>query len=287
MIAFVAAGLSVAGRARFAAIDDWPSTQGGLAPFGAALAALVYVSYAYTGWNAASYLAGEVRDPGRSLPWAILGGTALVVLLYLGLNLVYAVALPVGTVLEIARSSGRDAVEPIAELAARELFGKAWSGRISVAIGLMLLGSLSALMLTRPSGRRRHGRSRPVPPKSPPDARAVRALPSWRRSGLAAVSLVMLWSGSFEFLVIFSGVGLAGFSLATVAAVFVLRIRRPDLPRPFRVPGYPVVPAFYLLATCSLILASTIEQPLPSLLAALAILAGLPLAKVLDRRVAN
>jgi APA family basic amino acid/polyamine antiporter len=93
-----------------------------------------------------------------------------------------------------------------------------------------------------------------------------------------------LWSGSFEFLVIFSGVGLAGFSLATVAAVFVLRIRLPEQERPFRVPGYPFVPAFYLVATSALIVASTIQQPLPSLVALVAILAGLPLAWWADRR---
>lgn len=283
LVAFVAAGLAAAGRSRFASIDDWPLGQDGVAPFGAALAALVYVSYAYTGWNAASYLAGEVRDPGRSLPMAILGGTLLVVTLYLGLNLVYALALPVRQVVEIARTSGRDAVEPIAELASKELFGRAWSGRISVAIGVMLLGSLSALMLTGPRVAVAMAEAGHFPNAAARRSRRSGS-PLGATIGLSVVSLALLWSGSFEFLVVFSGVGLAGFSLATVAAVFVLRIRQPDRPRPFRVPGYPIIPAFYLLATSALIIASTIEQPLPSLIAALAVLAGLPLAKLLARK---
>jgi APA family basic amino acid/polyamine antiporter len=276
MVAFVVAGLAAAGTSRFAAIDDWPRPADGLAPLGGALAALVYVSYAYTGWNAASYLAGEIRDPGRSLPRAILGGTVVVVLLYIGMNLVYALALPVNSVLEIARLHGRDAVAPIAELAAAELFAAAWRGRISAATAVMLLGALSALILTGPRVAVAMAESGQIPQVIGRYSRRSGA-PVVATAGLAAASLVLLWSGSFEFLVVFSGVGLAGFSLATVAAVFVLRIRLPNRARPFRVPGFPFVPAFYLVATTALVVASTIEQPLPSIIAALVILAGWPL----------
>ena len=131
MAAFIAAGIAAAGPSRFDALQDWSRWHQAGAPSGRAWRPWSICAYAYTGWNAASYLAGEIRDPGRSLPLAILGGTTLVVLLYLGMNLVYALALPVDAVLEIARVSGRDAVEPIAELAAAELFGASWSGRIS------------------------------------------------------------------------------------------------------------------------------------------------------------
>jgi APA family basic amino acid/polyamine antiporter len=283
MAAFVVAGLAAAGTSRLAAIADWPRPADGLVSFGGALAALVYVSYAYTGWNAASYLAGEIRNPGRSLPRAILGGTALVVGLYIGMNLVYALALPVDRVQEIARLHGRDAVAPVAELAAAELFSASWRGRISLATAVMLLGALSALILTGPRVAVAMAENGQFPRVVARCSRRSGA-PVVATLGLAAAALILLWSGSFEFLIVFSGVGLAGFSLATVAAVFVLRIRLPGRERPFRVPGYPFVPAFYLVATTALVVASTLEQPLPSLVAGLAILAGLPLAWLADRQ---
>ena len=112
----------------------------------AMLFSLVYISYGYTGWNAAAYMAGEVDNPGRQLPRAILIGTAAVILLYLGLNTVYALALPSGDVRAIAEKDGFNAVAPIAELAAKRLFSPAISTPLSVAFGLTLLASLDAPM---------------------------------------------------------------------------------------------------------------------------------------------
>ena len=97
---------------------------------------LVYISYAYTGWNAATYLAGEIGDPGRRLPRAILIGTSVVIALYLGLNTVYALALPAAEIRGIAERDGFDAVAPVAELAARQLFGPRVAAPLSMAIGL-------------------------------------------------------------------------------------------------------------------------------------------------------
>src|SRR5207249_1295871 len=118
------------------------------------LFSLVYIYYAYTGWNAVSYLAGEVREPQRRLPQAILIGTGAVTLLYLAVNVVYGLALSAADVRAIvqhpANRQGINAVAPIAEIAASRLFGTRWSTPLSVAIGLMLLSTLSAYLLVGP-----------------------------------------------------------------------------------------------------------------------------------------
>ena len=118
------------------------------------LTSLVYIYYAYTGWNAASYMAGEVRDPQRLLPRAILLGTGGVLLLYMAVNVMYALALTPADLQAIikdpANKEGFDAVAPIAELAARRLFGTYWARPLSVAVGIMLLSSLSAYLLIGP-----------------------------------------------------------------------------------------------------------------------------------------
>jgi APA family basic amino acid/polyamine antiporter len=95
-----------------------------------------------------------------------------------------------------------------------------------------------------------------------------------------AWALVLLWTGSFEAILVYSGVGLSLFSMLTVAAVYALRLRRPDLARPFRTPGYPVVPAIFLVVTAVLVLA-VFNHPDPSqrraaLVSVLSILAGVP-----------
>jgi len=236
---------------------------------------MVYISYAYTGWNAASYLAGEIGDPGRRLPRSILLGTTVVIVLYLGLNLVYALALPAAEIRGIAKRDGIDAVAPIAELAARRLFGPALAALLSIAIGLTLLASLSAYVLTGPRVAYAMARAGHFP------AIAGRLTARSRTPAVAtalqiAWALVLLWTGSFESILIYAGVGLALFSMLTVSSIYVLRRSRPDLPRPFRTPAYPIVPAIFLTVTAILSIAAFVQRPWVSLYSLLSILAGIP-----------
>ena len=129
----------------------------------AMLFSLVYISYAYTGWNAASYIAGEIAEPGRRLPQAILIGTSLVVALYLGLNTVYSLALPAGEIQRIAKEQGFDAVAPIAELAAKRLFGSTITATLSVAFGLTSACFIERLRFDRSASGCCHGSGRALP----------------------------------------------------------------------------------------------------------------------------
>src|SRR5512135_144038 len=272
LVSFLVAGLAVGWRYGVNLADRPPID---LRVAAAMMFSLVYISYAYTGWNAASYLAGEIRDPGRRLPQAILMGTSGVVALYLGLNMVYALALPAAEIQRIAVQSGFDAVAPIAELAARRLFGPALAAPLSIAIGLALLASLSAYVLTGPRVAYVMAQAGHFPAIAG-GLTARSRTPAVATASQVAWALVLLWTGTFESIVIYAGVGLALFSMLAVSSIYVLRRTRPDLPRPFRTPGYPIVPAIFLTATALLSIAAFVERPWVSLYSLLSILAGIP-----------
>lgn len=267
------AGLA-AGWGRWASLDDRPPVTG--SSLLAMASSLVYISYAYTGWNGASYLAGEIDRPQERLPRAILIGTGLVLALYLALNVGYALALPAAEIRGIVEARGMDAVAPIVQIAAERLYGPRVSGPLSIAIGLTLLASVSAYVLTGPHVAYAMARDGQFP------AIAGRLSPRWGTPATAmglqiAWALFLLWIAPLERILMYAGVGLTLFSMLTVASVYVLRWRRPDLPRPFKTPGYPAVPAIYLLATGLLIVAVFRERPEVSAYSVASILVGVPL----------
>ncbi len=275
-------GIAASGGSGWDHLDDLQPLDGDLA-LNMGLS-LVFISYAYTGWNGVGYVAGEVRDPQRSLPRAILLGTGFVTLLYLALNLMYMLALSASDIEAIvdeatpedAEGPRVDAVAPIAEIAARRLLGPRVSGVLSVAIGLSMLASLSAFVLTGPRVAYAMARRGQFPaiaarlrPKSQTPAVATAMQVTW--------SLILLWSGRFNQILIFSGVGLALFTMLTISSIYVLRIRRPDLTRPFRTPGYPLTPAVFLILTGLLTSAAFLREPEPSTYALIGILVGIPI----------
>jgi APA family basic amino acid/polyamine antiporter len=236
---------------------------------------LVYISYAYTGWNAASYLAGEVERPQERMPRAILLGTGLVLALYLALNTAYALSLSIPEVKAIVGPPKNvNVITPIAQIAADRLYGHRVADPLSVAIGLTLLASVSAYILTGPRVAYAMARAGQFPEIAGRLSR--RDTPAIATALQVAWSLVLLWTASFDAILQYSGVGLAIFSMLTVTAVYVLRWRRPDLPRPFRTPGYPLVPAVYLLGTGLLIAAVTFDRPVVSSVSILSIVVGVP-----------
>ncbi len=244
------------------------------------MSSMVYIYYAYTGWNSAAYLAGEIRDVQRRLPWAILMGAVGVTALYLLLNVVYGLALAAADVRAIVNDPsnhiGRDAVAPIAQIAAARLFGPEWSAAFSIIFGTMLLSTLSAYVLIGPRVVYAMAKAGQFP--------SIAARLS-KRAGTpviatvlqTSVALLLLWTGSFENLIIYAGVGLSIFAALAVSSIYVLRSTRPDMHRPFRTPGYPVTPAIFLVVTGLLTVATVREHPWVFLWAVASILAGIPL----------
>ena len=235
---------------------------------------LIYISYAYSGWNAAAYIAGEVALPQRMVPQAILIGTGLVTAVYVGLNLMYAIALSATDIRGIVAEHGLDAVAPIAQLAADRLFGQWTAMPLSLATAVALVASASAYVLTGP----RIAAAMAQAGQFPAIAGRISATgaPAIATAIQVAWSLVLLWTASFEVILLYAGVGLAIFSMLTVAAVFVLRVRRPELERPFKTLGYPFVPAVYLVGTGLLTLAVCIERPAVAAVSIATILCGIP-----------
>ena len=139
----------------------------------------------------------------------------------------------------------------------------------------MLLSSLSAYLLIGPRVLYAMAEAGQFP------AMAARLTSKARTPGIATafqltVTLALLWVGSVESIILYAGVGLSIFSMLAMSSIFVLRRKRPDLPRPFRTPGYPVTPAVYLGLTGMMTLAAFSQRPLVSGYAVLSILAGVP-----------
>lgn len=279
LVLFTVMGLAV-GWPHYANFNDRPPLSSSVVH--EMVFSLVFVMYGYVGWNSASYLAGEVVNPQRLLPRAILLGTGAVVILYLGLNTVYGLALSASDIQRLVHDPSNvlakpeEAVEPIARLAAERLFGDRWSNGLSIVVGLTLLSTVSAYVLTGP----RVIYAMAVSGQFPALAGRVTARAGTPLAATAmqvACSLLLLWTGTFEKIVVYASVGLAIFSMLSVSSIYVLRITRPDLPRPFRTPGYPVTPAVYIILTAVLSIASFRELPWESSLALLSILGGIPI----------
>ncbi|MDF1561588.1 MAG: amino acid permease [Deltaproteobacteria bacterium] len=233
---------------------------------------LIFVAFAYSGWNGAAYLAGEVREPARTLPLALLLGTGLVTLLYLGLNLVFLLGL------EPAALKGT--VE-VGHLAAVSLFGEAAGRLLSTGIALALVSSVSALLMVGPRVYEAMGEDhRPLrflrlrPDGGGPAASIVLQ---------AALALVLVLTLSFDALLMYIGFTLSLSAALTVAGVFVLRRRQPDLPRPYRTWGYPLTPLLFVGFALWMIVWSVGQRPREALLGVATIVVGLLLHALLAR----
>lgn len=254
----------------------WPTA----AEWPALAAGLIYVGYAYAGWNAAGYLAGEIRDPVRTLPRCLVGGAGSVIALYLLVNVAYVYALDPAAM--TAKKPGE--VERVAELAAAALFGPEVAGAVAVAFGLTLLASVSAYLLTGPRVAYAMARDGAFP------AFAGRLLPG--RDTPAAATLTqavlaagMVWAArSFKDLLDYAAVGLAALAGLTVASVFA--VRRQGRPLPYRVPLYPLPPVLFLLLTGWTVGYSVVHpgQRTAALLSLGTLLAGVPLARFVVKR---
>jgi APA family basic amino acid/polyamine antiporter len=211
---------------------------------------LVFVSFAYSGWNAAAYIAGELVDPARNLPRALFAGTALVALLYTALNVVFLSAAPA------AELSG---VVEVGHVAAVSLFGETAGRALSMLIALGLISTTGALIMTGARVAEEMGRDEPR-----------LAFLGHRREGLGParavwlltlVAAAMALTATFDALLSYVGVTLSLGTALTALGVLVLRRREPHLPRPYRCLGYPLTPLIFA-ASCAWIVAALVaSQP--------------------------
>jgi APA family basic amino acid/polyamine antiporter len=224
--------------------------------------------FAYSGWNAASYVAGEVKDPARTLPRSLLLGAGSVVVLYLALNLVFAYAVPLADV-------GFDNAERVPQLAVENLFGQGASSVFSILLGLAFLATVSAFIITGPRVYYAMAKDGLFPAFAG-HLSARGQVPTYAMSLQSLCAVLILFATDFQNLYKYASVGLSLFALLFIAAVYVLRRRRPTMERPFRVPGYPVVPGVFMIVTVFMAGFAFKQWPKPSLCSLASILLGIP-----------
>lgn len=237
--------------------------DGNLLLSGAFAVSLIYVNYAYSGWNAATYISGELTDPQRWVPRVLVISTALVGLCYLLLNFVFLAVAPMEAMV--------GQVE-VGYVAARYAFGDIGGTIMGLMLSLLLISTVSAMVLAGPRVLQRIGE----------DFSIFARLGRTNRDGIpvtavamqAAIALLFLWSASFERILVFSGATMALNTFFTVLGVFVLRLRRPDIERPYRVWLYPLPPLVFLAITGWTLVYILMERPVEAAITAGIVVSG-------------
>ncbi|HTS60948.1 MAG TPA: amino acid permease [Candidatus Acidoferrales bacterium] len=259
------AGIIVAGLffGRAHAPDTTPAAP---LTFSGFIAALVAALWAYDGWNNVSMVSSEIQQPQKNLPRALIGGTAAVIAIYLAANAAYFHVL--------APSEVAGGTRVAAEMM-QKIVGSRGASAVSIAAMISIFAALNGSIL---SGSR-------VPYAAARDgyffARVARVHPRYRTPGVSIIALslwaaLLVLSGKYDDLfnlVIFASWILYGM---TAAAVPVLRLRRPDLARPYRTVGYPFVPVLFIVAAIVLLITTAIDRPRESLMGIGFIVFGLP-----------
>ena len=234
---------------------------------------LVFVMYSFSGWNAATYIIGEMRDPEQNLPRAMLAGTLIVLVLYVALNAVFLHTAPVGELagqLDVARISGS------------HIFGEFGGRIVGAMICIGLISSISAMMWIGPRVMMTMGED--IPSLRVFARKSTQGAPAWAILFQLAIASLMLFTRSFEAVLDFIQFSLLFCSFFTVLGVIKLRITRPDLPRPYRAWGYPVTPVVFLLVTGFMMYYLLTERPLQSFLGVLIMISGLVIYAVFRKR---
>ena len=228
--------------------------------------AMIAVLWTYEAWYFVTYAAGEIKDPQRNIPKALVGGLLLLTTIYLVVNVAYFFALTLDEIRGVTR---------IAERAATALVGPAGATFVALTVVVSTFGNNVAAMLAGsrllfgmasdgvffPSCRRVHPRYR---------------TPHIAILGLTAWSALLALSGSYEQLFTYVMFASILFSVAAGGAVFKLRWSRPEHPRPYRTWGYPVVPLVFIAGSVAFVVNTLLERPAESLTGLGLLALGLP-----------
>ena len=225
---------------------------------------LIYVSYAYTGWNAATYLSSEIERPQKYLPLILISGTTIVTALYILLNFVF---------LSVAPIDDMQGKIEIGFIAANSAFGGSVANFTGLVLSLLLISTVSAMTIAGPRVLQVIGE----------DFKVLNILSIKREDGIPStaiyiqslIAIIFILSSSFESILVFAGFTLALNSFVTVIAVFVLRSKQPNLPRPYKTFGYPFTPLIYLALTGWTLYFVIINRPIEVLFSLGIILSGL------------
>jgi APA family basic amino acid/polyamine antiporter len=242
------------------------AARGGIAGFGAAMLGAMW---AYNGWNEVTYVAGEVKDPSRNLPLAIIGGIGIIATLYVFANLAYFYVLAPAAVAGVSPASA-----VATEVVARFL-GPVAGGLMAAALAMSVFGSLQVVALV--SARIPYAMAEDglffkslarLSPRTRVPIRALLAQAAW--------SIVLVFSGSYDTITDYAIFAVLIFVALATASVFVFRRTLPDAERPYRTLGYPVVPILFMLVATAIVINTLLTTPDRALAGVGLMLLGLP-----------
>jgi basic amino acid/polyamine antiporter, APA family len=235
---------------------------------------LMWIMFAYSGWNASAYIGSEIKDPRRNLPRSLLLGTGVVLALYLLLNVLYVYAVPPDKMKGIISIGG---------LAVGNLFGPAFERVLSVLIAIALFSSLSAFIILGPRVYYAMACDRcffrfaaTVHPRY--------RVPSWSILLQGVIAAILVLFGTFDQILTYMGFSLGLFPILSVLGVFKLRRRKMS---PYRMPGFPIIPGFYILIGSAILVLGFFQRPVESSIALGMAILGIPFFYIFRRRKKN
>ena len=262
IIVLLVAGFS-SGRGDMGNFSRGGSVAPGLAGWKTIGLSLMWIMFAYSGWNASTYLGAEIKNPSKILPRSLLYGTGIVILLYLGINFLFVYSI------EPDKMKG---VISVGGLAMGNLFGRSADIISSMLIAFALFSSLSAFIIIGPRvyySMAKDGLFFKSVAKIHPKFQ----VPSNAILLQCVIAVVLVLSGTFEQVLTYMGFALGIFPLFTVFSIFRLRNQNPGA---VRLPGFPVTQIVYLLTGLLILVLSFLEKPVESSIAALTVAVGVP-----------
>jgi APA family basic amino acid/polyamine antiporter len=225
---------------------------------------LVYVMYAYSGWNAATYITEEVRNAAKNVPWALLIGTVAVTVLYLMLNYVFLLTTP---------KSALSGQLEVGLLAGQAIFGPIGGKIVSALISLGLIATISAMAWIGPRITKRMAED--LPKLCLLGRTSAKGTPYMAIILQVFIVTILVATGTFQRVLIYTQFSLLLSSFLTVLGLIVLRIREPKLERPYKVWAYPITPIVFLAITLWMMVYVILDKTTESLLGLMTVIAGL------------
>ncbi len=226
--------------------------------------ALFFVSYSYSGWNAASYIAGEIEEPQRNLPKSLLLGTAIVTVLYVLLNFVFLYTSPINDL------AGKD---DIGFVSANFIFGNTGGKIISIVIAILLVSSVSSMIIAGPRVSQVMGS----------DTKLLSFLGKKTKNNTplnaiifqCIISLFFIFTATFSQVITYIGFTLTVFTFLTVLGLFIIRIKKLNTLNSFKIPFYPITPILFLMFNCWLLYYGFTQKPMESQVGIATVFVGL------------
>ncbi len=231
------------------------------APFAVSL---IYVMYAYSGWNSATYIAGEIKNPERNLPLSLFFGTLIVIILYVPINAVFLYTA------EIEQLKGQ---VDVGIISAQNIFGNTGGIIMGLLISIGLISAISSMIWAGPRVTQVMGE----------DTKLLNFMAIKNQNGVPAYSLLVqyalilffIFTSTFENVITYIGFILTISSLLTVLGVFVMRFKKPQMPRPYKTWGFPITPLFFSIVMIWMLYYLIKERPEQAIWGIITILSGI------------